>query len=219
MVFSARSRAYPTSQRIESDWRRSGRISIGTWYVAPPTLRDFTSTTGFTFSSAFFMTATGSSFVFSLRTSSDPYTTFSATRAFPSSMMAWIILATSTSPYTGSGETTRLETKPLLGIRSNPLGQLPRNGKRTTTTIPASHPAKRERNQPCFTLPGRPAGDRKEPLRGKAGSYLGRLVPYFDRDFRLSGTPTESSFPRMMWYRTPGRSFTCLLYTSPSPRD
>jgi len=44
-----------------------------------------------------------------------------------------------------------------------------------------------------------------EPVRE---SYLGRLVPYFDRDFRLSWTPTESSFPRMMWYRTPGRSFT-----------
>ena len=40
------------SQRIASAVRRSGRTSTGTWYVAPPTRRLFTSTTGFRFDSA-----------------------------------------------------------------------------------------------------------------------------------------------------------------------
>src|ERR671930_465288 len=35
------------SQRIASAVRRSWRTSTGTWYVAPPTRRLFTSTTGF----------------------------------------------------------------------------------------------------------------------------------------------------------------------------
>src|SRR5436309_10420887 len=37
---------------------------------------------------------------------------------------------------------------------------------------------------------------------------LGRLAPYLERDFLRSFTPAASSVPRMMWYRTPGRSFT-----------
>ena len=42
---------------------RSGRISIGTWKLAPPTLRLFTSTAGVIFSSAFFQTSSGTTSV------------------------------------------------------------------------------------------------------------------------------------------------------------
>src|SRR5690606_1678423 len=38
--------------------------------------------------------------------------------------------------------------------------------------------------------------------------HLGRLAPYFDRRWRRAAIPWVSSAPRMMWYRTPGRSFT-----------
>src|SRR5207247_2233546 len=37
---------------------------------------------------------------------------------------------------------------------------------------------------------------------------LGRLAPYLERDCLRSFTPAASSVPRMMWYRTPGRSLT-----------
>jgi hypothetical protein len=49
-----------------------------------------------------------------------------------------------------------------------------------------------------FTRSGGFAGKGRYFLVTVRGSYLGRFVPYFDRDFRLSWTPTESSFPRMM---------------------
>src|SRR5437660_2271388 len=37
---------------------------------------------------------------------------------------------------------------------------------------------------------------------------LGRLAPYLDGDCLRSFTPAASSVPRMIWYRTPGRSLT-----------
>src|SRR2546426_682047 len=37
---------------------------------------------------------------------------------------------------------------------------------------------------------------------------LGRLAPYLERDCLRSFTPAASSVPRMIWYRTPGRSLT-----------
>jgi len=40
--------------RIAKAFLRSGRTSTGTWYVAPPTRRLFTSTRGRTFSIAYF---------------------------------------------------------------------------------------------------------------------------------------------------------------------
>ncbi len=53
------------TQRMASAVRRSGRTSTGTWYVAPPTRRLFTSTTGFTFVSACLNTFTPGCPVFS----------------------------------------------------------------------------------------------------------------------------------------------------------
>src|SRR3990172_3933639 len=37
---------------------------------------------------------------------------------------------------------------------------------------------------------------------------LGRLAPYLERPCLRLSTPAASRVPRMMWYRTPGRSFT-----------
>src|SRR5207253_10530531 len=62
--------------------------------------------------------------------------------------------------------------------------------------------------------------------RDMTASYFGRLAPYFERRWRRSLTPWVSSVPRMMWYRTPGRSLTrpprikttecsCRLWPSP----
>src|ERR1051325_9944796 len=39
-------------------------------------------------------------------------------------------------------------------------------------------------------------------------TYLGLFAPYLERPWRRSCTPMESRVPRMMWYRTPGKSFT-----------
>src|SRR5271170_2143092 len=54
---------------------------------------------------------------------------------------------------------------------------------------------------------------RTQPLRGiSLLSYfcaaLGRLAPYFERPCLRFSTPAASSVPRIIWYRTPGRSFT-----------
>src|SRR5205823_3659210 len=41
-----------------------------------------------------------------------------------------------------------------------------------------------------------------------AALRFSRLAPYFDRAFLRFLVPAVSSVPRMMWYRTPGRSLT-----------
>src|SRR6202011_3366616 len=38
--------------------------------------------------------------------------------------------------------------------------------------------------------------------------FFGRLAPYLERPCLRSPTPAQSSVPRTVWYRTPGRSFT-----------
>jgi hypothetical protein len=70
IVFSGRDRAKPTNQRIESEVRRSGRTSTGTWYVEPPTRRDFTSRAGLTLSTACLNSLSGSCFARSAMMSS-----------------------------------------------------------------------------------------------------------------------------------------------------
>jgi hypothetical protein len=47
-------------QRRASAWRRSWRISTGTWYVAPPTRFGLTSSIGVTFRIAWSKTSSGS---------------------------------------------------------------------------------------------------------------------------------------------------------------
>src|SRR5581483_1007997 len=42
----------------------------------------------------------------------------------------------------------------------------------------------------------------------RQASALGFLLPYLDRPRLRSFTPAVSSVPRIMWYRTPGRSLT-----------
>ena len=49
MDLPARFREFWTSQRMASVRRRTGRTSIGTWYVWPPTRRGLTSVTGMQF--------------------------------------------------------------------------------------------------------------------------------------------------------------------------
>ena len=58
--FSPRLRAASRSQRIASAVRRTGRTSTGTWKLAPPTRRLFTSTIGREFDSAWVKTSSGS---------------------------------------------------------------------------------------------------------------------------------------------------------------
>ena len=60
MDFSPRLRAASRSQRIASAVRRTGRTSTGTWKLAPPTRRLFTSTIGREFGSAWLKTSSGS---------------------------------------------------------------------------------------------------------------------------------------------------------------
>src|ERR1019366_1253049 len=42
----------------------------------------------------------------------------------------------------------------------------------------------------------------------RACYFFGRLAPYLERPCRRSLTPAQSSAPRTVWYRTPGRSLT-----------
>ena len=70
MECSRRWREKFTIHRSASVVPRVGRTSMGTWYVAPPTRRDFTSSSGLTFSTAFFRVMTGSFAVRSLMISS-----------------------------------------------------------------------------------------------------------------------------------------------------
>src|SRR5690349_1996947 len=101
---------------------RSGRTSTGTWYVEPPTRRDFTSTRGRTLVSARSHTLIGSSFARSATRSSAPYTMRSATAFLPSDMTTLMNLvmrrrtSCGASVNLGSGRTLRFGTSPLRGI-------------------------------------------------------------------------------------------------------
>ena len=71
---------------------RCGLTSTGTWYDAPPTRRDFTSSIGRTFSTAFLSVITGSLAVRSEMISSALYTVRSATVFLPCSstlLISW----------------------------------------------------------------------------------------------------------------------------------
>src|SRR5690625_6998085 len=112
MVRSPRLREASINQRIESAIRRSGRTSTGTWYEAPPTRRLFTSTAGFTFSTAVWKTSKGSSpLVFSEIKSSAPYRICSAVLFFPPYISELIKRVTSLSPYFASGIVGRLRSE------------------------------------------------------------------------------------------------------------
>ena len=63
-------RRFDASDPLAEDLDRLGRTSTGTWYVAPPTRRDRTSSRGRAFSTAFFSVMTGSFAVCSLIRSS-----------------------------------------------------------------------------------------------------------------------------------------------------
>src|SRR5947209_6754010 len=108
MVFSPRSLAYSISQRMASATRRSWRTSTGTWYVAPPTRRLFTSRTGFTLSRAFLKVFSGSSLVRCCTRSSARYATRSATAFSPLRIMSLMNLARRRSWNFGSGRILRL---------------------------------------------------------------------------------------------------------------
>src|ERR1700710_884073 len=114
--FSLRSREYEINQRIANAVRRSGRTSTGTWYVAPPTRRLFTSRRGFTLSNALRKISKGSSLKRALITSKAPYRMPSAVDFFPPIISELVNLATSLSLYLGSGVILRFGTSLRRGI-------------------------------------------------------------------------------------------------------
>src|SRR6202020_2664212 len=111
MDFSLRAVAASMTQRMARVWRRFARSSTGTWYVAPPTRRDLTSTTGLTLSSACCSTAMASTpaapLFFSLMRSMAPYTIFSAADFLPRSITILMNLANMSFPNLGSGRMVR----------------------------------------------------------------------------------------------------------------
>src|SRR5213594_4216423 len=107
MLRSARRRAAPMTHRIASDVRRSGRTSTGTWYVEPPTRRDFTSTAGFTLSMAVLNIFSASCLLRSSTAIMASYMIRSAVDFLPRIIMMLTNLATSRLPYFGSGSTSR----------------------------------------------------------------------------------------------------------------
>src|SRR6266850_357090 len=108
MLRSARRRAAPITQRMASDVRRSGRTSTGTWYVEPPTRRDFTSTAGLTLSMAVLNIFSASCLLRSSTGASASYMICSAVDFLPQIIMMLTNFATSREPYLGSGSTSRL---------------------------------------------------------------------------------------------------------------
>src|SRR5437660_2893199 len=107
MLRSARRRAAPMTHRMASDVRRSGRTSTGTWYVEPPTRRDFTSTAGLTLSMAVLNIFSASCLLRSSTAIMASYMIRSAVDFLPRIIMMLTNLATSRLPYFGSGSTSR----------------------------------------------------------------------------------------------------------------
>jgi hypothetical protein len=112
------------TQRIASVWRRLERTSTGTWYVAPPTRRDFTSTIGLTLSSAMVRSSIAWSDGRPVRSailSIAPYTIRSATDFLPRSMIMFMNLASSTLLNLGSGRMLRVGAAALRDMGSSAL--------------------------------------------------------------------------------------------------
>src|SRR6266850_3703578 len=107
MLRSERRRAAVIIQRIASEVRRSGRTSTGTWYVEPPTRRDFTSTAGLTLSMAVLNIFSASCLLRSSTAVIASYMIRSAVDFLPRIIMMLTNLATSRLPYFGSGSTSR----------------------------------------------------------------------------------------------------------------
>src|SRR5512139_3006206 len=152
----------------------------------------------------------------------------SATRAFPWSMMAWIIFATSTSPYTGSGWTTLLDTNPLLGMRKNLLVRLLRtsperqdSGVRPTPrgAVPEptlSYPSRQTRRGPDGTT---------VPIVGKLFGSLGavlrpRLPSVLDADgIQLPADDVVANAGEVLHAPPPDHDHGVLLEVVPLARD
>src|SRR5918994_1261457 len=105
--FSRRLRANSTSQRTASVRARRAGTSTGTWYVAPPTRRERTSSTGVSALIETSSASTGSLPVRSLRIASASYTIRSAVDFLPSSITRLMTWVTSLERWTGSGSTGR----------------------------------------------------------------------------------------------------------------
>src|SRR5207249_11777404 len=152
MVRSGRFRANPTIHRMESEVRRSGRTSTGTWYVEPPTRRDFTSRAGLTLSTACLNSLSGSCLTRSPISSSASYMMCSERLRFPPVIMTSTNFATSRLPYFGSGATSRRWMIARRGInaRTPDLGPagLRRLGAVLGPTLPAIGHARRVEDPP-----------------------------------------------------------------------
>jgi hypothetical protein len=109
---------------MASDVRRSGRTSTGTWYVEPPTRRDFTSTAGLTFSMAVLNILSASCFDRSSTAASASYMIVSAVDFLPRIIMMLTNFATSRLPYFGSGRTSRLAAPARRMGYAAPFGAL-----------------------------------------------------------------------------------------------
>src|SRR6202046_157493 len=122
MDFSLRSLSAAMTQRMARVWRRFARTATGTWYVAPPTRRDLTSTTGLTLSRACCSTAIASTpaapLFFSLMRSMAPYTIFSAADFLPRSLTMLMHLASMSFPNLGSGRMVRWGAAALRDIEN-----------------------------------------------------------------------------------------------------
>src|SRR5437667_6525807 len=91
------------SQRIASAVLRSGRTSVGTWYVAPPTRRERTSISGDALFIAFLNISSPGWPVRSCAVSIASYIIRCAIDFFPPSISELINWETNVSPYFGSG--------------------------------------------------------------------------------------------------------------------
>src|SRR3990172_11055329 len=103
MGFPDRARAAPTIQRRAMESRRSGRTSVGTWYVAPPTRRERTSRAGVTLRTACSKTSSPGRFDSRSRRSSAPYTAVCATDFPPPIITLLMKRASRTLLKRGSG--------------------------------------------------------------------------------------------------------------------
>src|SRR6185369_12893681 len=143
MLRSGRRRAAPMTHRMARDVRRSGRTSTGTWYVEPPTRRDFTSTAGLTLSMAVLNIFSASCFDRSSTEVMASYMMRSAVDFLPRIIMMLTYFATSRLPYLGSGSTSRFAAPARLMVLAPALRRL--GAVLRTTLLAARHPGGVER--------------------------------------------------------------------------